>query len=295
VIRCIRRVVSYTDLEAWVAILAMISQTTEDLEHVKSVLKTHGDLILSRWTKKSKDKRGKVLGSVATSCFGTWPRLLESGISELLDNVDLGQDIDHVKATIAATPNFRDIVIGGFSGNVFGAYKDITEFTEDRMNLLSFLHVRSTYAPGEWAMFDAVETKRAFVASQEPIYFNDKCVRMSGGEFERLINFDVELIHSGAALGFPRACTTLLVQGVIADGLRCVVDEIVAGAAPGGDLKWTKLVSDGLHSSATGARWSAYENQLFAPPMKFDPHALLKMARDHVSANGLVGRTRHLC
>jgi hypothetical protein len=274
---------SYTDSEAQAAILVMIGETTEDLEYVKRVLKTHGDLILSRWTKKSKDKRGKVLGSVATDCFGTWPRLSESGISELLDKVDFTRNLDPAMAAIAAAPDFRDNIIGKFSGNTFGAYIDITEFTEDRMKLLSFLHVRSAYAPGDWAMFDAVETKRYFHGPRQPLYFNDKCVTMSGEGFGRLVDFDVGLIHSGAALGFPRACTTLLVQGIIADGLRCVVDEIVAGAAPSGDLKWTKLVSDGLHSSATGARWSAYENQLFAPPMRFDPKFLLEMARDQLN------------
>jgi hypothetical protein len=63
----------YTDEDAQGDICAALWQTNKDLGYVKCVLKTHGDLILSRWTKKSKDERGTLLSSEASVCFGQWP------------------------------------------------------------------------------------------------------------------------------------------------------------------------------------------------------------------------------
>lgn len=106
---------------------------------------------------------------------------------------------------------------------------------------------------------------------------------MVGEEYGRLVELDIDAIHSGTALGFPRAWATLCVQCYMARELRNIVHMIVAGAQPTGDLKWTKMVSDGLHSSAGGARWGVYDNQAFAPPSKFDPEVLLEMARDQLN------------
>jgi hypothetical protein len=63
----------YTNEDVQGDICAALWQTNKDLDYVKCVLKTHGDLILSRWTKKSKDKRGTLLSSEASVCFGQWP------------------------------------------------------------------------------------------------------------------------------------------------------------------------------------------------------------------------------
>lgn len=172
---------------------------------------------------------------------------------------------------------------GHFSHGLLGEHMNIEEFTEDRMKLLSFLHVRSAYASHEWAMFDAAETRFYFLSPQIPIHFNEKCVIMCGEDFGRLVDPDIGLVHYGAVLGYPRACATLHAQLFIAGGLRNIVDAIVAGAPPSGDHKWAELVSSGLHSSAIGARWSAYETRLFAPPLKFEPNVLLEMARDQLN------------
>jgi hypothetical protein len=164
-----------------------------------------------------------------------------------------------------------------------GAWINIEEFAEDRMKLLSLLHHRTTYQPCEWAAFDAREMTRYFNNPAIPLRFNASCILISETAYGRLVPFDVDLIHSGAALGFPRACAIAHVQLFIADGLHRIVKELIAGAEPSGNTKWVELVSGGLHSTAHVARWGAYDNQAFSPPSKFDPDVLLDMATDQLN------------
>lgn len=63
---------SYNDTEAQSVIDHTIETTTKSLKTVKNFLKTHGDLILSRWSKKTKKQRGLLLSTAAKSCFGEW-------------------------------------------------------------------------------------------------------------------------------------------------------------------------------------------------------------------------------
>lgn len=90
---------------------------------------------------------------------------------------------------------------------------------------------------------------------------------MSGKEYGRLIDFDSKLLHSGETIGYPRARAVVCMQGHIASGLRKIVDSIVDGAPHSGNLKWTELVSERPHNSASGTRCGAYDNQgLVGPP-----------------------------
>lgn len=50
-----------------------MTKTAENLDYVRAKLQSHGDLMLSRWTKRSKEKRGMFLSSTAEGIFGPWP------------------------------------------------------------------------------------------------------------------------------------------------------------------------------------------------------------------------------
>lgn len=151
------------------------------------------------------------------------------------------------------------------------------------MKLLSFLHVRSAYPPCDWAPFDAHEMKRYFQVPQVPLMFNNKCVKISSEDYGSMVEFDVSRIHSGETLGYPRAWATICVQQYMVADLRNVVDKIVDGAPPSGNVNWTNLVTGGLRNQADSPRWGVYDNQGFAPPSRFDPEALLDMANDQLN------------
>jgi hypothetical protein len=252
--------------EMFYCLMTLVDREFEDL---KDALKSHGDLVLSRWAKKSKDKRGMTLHTAAQNLFGEWPPRSEQTFCSLM-----GKRLDSFDGTLSMSM---------FCGTGFcGAWVNIEDFATDRMKLLSFLQVRSTYAPSEWALFDASETGLYFRSPISPIPFNANCINMCGENYGQMVETDVELMHRGVVLGFPRAIATVHVQLVILCGLRMVVDEIVAGALPSGDLKWSKLVSGSLQSSINGTEWGVYDSQGFAPPAQFDPFVLSEMALEQL-------------
>ncbi|GAB7328061.1 hypothetical protein MBLNU13_g00103t2 [Cladosporium sp. NU13] len=217
---------------------------------IREGLKHCGDLLLSRWAKKSKEKRGRLLHSAAEEEVAQW------GLTNI------------------------EILLGSGSG---GPSLNIEEFAEDRVKLFALLHVRSSHGPWEWAMFDSREMFQFFWTSGQPTTFNPKCVSMLPEDYGKLIDLDVKVLHSGTALGFPRPWATFNVQYHIAFGLCNILNMIVAEGSLSGDLKWNKMVSDGLCISTGEARWGIYDNQAFAPPSKFDTELLLEMARDQVN------------
>jgi hypothetical protein len=46
------------------------------MDYVKEKLGSHGDAIISRWSKRSRNKRGKLSSDAAGEYFGPWPRVV---------------------------------------------------------------------------------------------------------------------------------------------------------------------------------------------------------------------------
>ena len=252
---------------AQASFLLQLKMVTEDLNYLRHVLENYEDLIMNRWNKKSRHKRGVLLDSAARVCFGVWPPATARELS-----VALGRDIDTTFLGKQLTLNLLR------RSGACGAWINIEEFAEDKTNLLKLLHVCSAYPPCDWATFDAHEMTHYFKTPISSLIFNEKCVKMSGKEYGNLVDLDVKLIHSGEALRFPRAWATVCIQTYLASALRNIVNELVAGAPPSGNLKWTKLVSEGFHSSATGTRCGMYDSRGLTSPSRFDPEMLLEIA-----------------
>jgi len=258
-----------TEEAAQQSLYTVIKGAIEDFEYIRGVLRSHGDLVMSRWTKKSKDKRGVLLDSASDVCFGNWPPITKRQLAPWVED-----------------PLFLEEPIspGAMIGSGFcSTWINIEELAGDRMKLLAFLHVRCENPPCDWASFDAHGMKRYFLTPVNPLMFNAKCVEISGENYGHMVPFDVELIHSGKIVGFPRAWATAWVQQYMSSALREVVDKLVAGAPPSGDVKWSRLVSDGFRNHVGGPMFGVYDNQLFASPSRFDPETLLEMASDQLN------------
>jgi hypothetical protein len=221
----------------------MLELVVDRVEYLKSMLSTHGDLIVQRWTKKTKDKRGVLLDSVARNCFGPWPPITRRQLELFAD--------DYGYRGSCEDPSFMTSMLGS---GLCSSWINMEEFAEDKMKLLSFLHVRSAYPPCDWASFDAHEMKRYFRTPLAPLMFNAKCVRISSEDYGSMVDFDVSQIHSGEAVGYPRAWATMCVQLHMVQDLRKVVDKLVDGAPPSGNVNWTNLVTSGLRNDADSSR-----------------------------------------
>jgi hypothetical protein len=231
-----------------------MSDTRKNLQHVRNMLRSHGDLILARWRKYNPKRRAELLNK-ASSLFTVPSR-------KFLDELDASED----------------------HANVFVSWLDVAELSEDRMRLMSLLHVRSEHGPEQWAAFD---TRSALLACQQDGWlrcaYNTNAVIMHGEHYGRLVPFAVSRAHSWKEVGFPRAELTFWVQEGISAALSAVVDLIVDGEKPRGNAKWIMFLSKGLRGAYEEALWGSYYHQEFTPPSQFDPEVISEKTSDHLN------------
>ncbi|KXS99504.1 hypothetical protein AC578_4253 [Pseudocercospora eumusae] len=234
-------------------------------------LETHGDLILSRWTKKSRDKRATILSEASPTIFGSWPR--KKGHSE-------EQDGDCCSRAKAREIWRRDHYVSWHQAR----WLNIGDFMDDRNKLLSVLYVRTAYSPNDWAMFDTRESEIAWSTGIRPVWFNEHCVNFCGCGcgYGSLSDYRIDLTHRWAHVGFPRALQTLEIQRDILVMLDEVVSKIIDGSKGTGSSKWEALVNRGFGASGHETLWNTYTEQAFAPPVNFDPEALLQRSKEQL-------------
>ncbi|KAK4950715.1 hypothetical protein LTR10_010708 [Elasticomyces elasticus] len=231
---------SYTNAMAAARIEETLSEINTHRTTLHQVLKTHGDLILARWSTAELDRRPN---------DGTW-LLRRSG-----------------KTFAGAT------------------WLDIQLLAEDRMKLLSLLHLRSTYPASAWALTDTKDSM-PFFGRPGPYdcdtIFNAQCVSMVGEKYGEMADWDEAMTHSWAYAGFPRAFMTIGLQLKIMSFLVEVTTNIVAGAVGTDSQRWSRLIVDGFKASGSESLWSSYASPAFAPPAfrgGFDARALLQKAQ----------------
>ncbi|KAK5701128.1 hypothetical protein LTR17_022850 [Elasticomyces elasticus] len=240
---------------------AKIKKSLHDIDvhrtTLHEVLETHGDLILARWSKKSRDKRTVLLES--TKIFG--------GTAEL-----------------DRRPN--DSTWMQSSGRIFAGatWLDIQLLAEDRMKLLSLLHLRTAYPASAWALTDTKESMPYFGRSGPDCdtFFNAQCVSMVGESYGEMVDWNDAMTHSWAYAGFPRAFMTIEIQLKIMNFLVEVTANIVADAVGTGWERWSRLVVDGFKASGSESLWSSYASPAFAPPAfcgGFDARTVLRKAQ----------------
>jgi hypothetical protein len=134
----------FTHRQAQRQLKLLMSETDSNLAYVKQKLQTYGDLILSRWSKKSQDKRGITLSTAAPFCFGAWP-------PKQAPSVVPDQDAD---GFIKWHPSRANETHWAYAWWLLAR-----PFAEDCMKLISLLHLRTEYPSSTWAMFDTIESE----------------------------------------------------------------------------------------------------------------------------------------
>jgi len=135
------------DEEAAYSIRMLLEDVRGDTDYVKAKLETHGDLILTRWSKKSMAKRADILSTAAPGIFGEWPRKLrQRAYAEWAE----------AQPEKAATENDRYLpsLQQRYSICPWAEWLEIEDFMQGLMKLLSLLHLRTEYASADWALFD---------------------------------------------------------------------------------------------------------------------------------------------
>jgi hypothetical protein len=232
-------------------IMGHVQNTQEDREYVLQRLSSHGDTIVNRWKKKSREKRQALLNDACPDLQEVrwfFPRYTFTPESKMASSRNLASR--------------RHLLLPWLSVEVL------------KMNpvvLFALLHYRTAYPPQDWATYDSRQLILSWSCGYFELEFSSKCVIMHGQRYGELVDWQAGPAHRADILGFPRARLVLEAQAYLMGTLRKIVDKILEGvelnkAAASG--KWKSLVNLGFRHSSEVELWSPYTNQAFsAPPL----------------------------
>jgi hypothetical protein len=253
-----------------------LAEVKNEIDYVRDKLNSHGDQILKKWSKRSWDKRGKLLSDAAGVIFGPWPEDLPVQPSKQRRpcKQELGDGISHAIHRLVT----KSTVCSGWK---FGPWLEFTELTKDKFKLFALLHLRTTYSAQDWLVFDTCQNFDMWETPMGLGPYNPLCVQICGSDFGRLVPFDPDLAHARAMIGFPRAYITILAQATLARALRDIVDAIVMDAAATGNSRWSEMLNGthGLYESSGEGSWSPYAHPGYTPPIGLDINASLQVSR----------------
>lgn len=259
-----------TPAAAKTTLAGFINQIDTNRAYLAGLCDKYGNTIISRWRKKSRNKREALL---------------------LLAD-----------PTIEKEPCFRLRI----EGNIV-RWQELREYRKSwllpYMNteimkanpsvLLSLLHHRVHHSPEEWAAFDSHQLRQAWALGYFDLeYCGNYCVVMHGINHGKLVPWDKKAAESSDIVGYPRALLIIEAQALMFSRLRAIVDLILEGVdrnATSASDKWQEMVRAGFRQSNNIELWSDYVNQPFSAPPKFDvdyfcsiAEARMQAAQDHL-------------
>ncbi|ORY69528.1 uncharacterized protein BCR38DRAFT_471018 [Pseudomassariella vexata] len=245
-----------------------IEHIAQNREYLAQRLQSRADLLMSRWRKRSTEKRQALLTEAAPDIAllsWTLPRYSYDPERKLID---------------ARTLTRRR--------QLLAPWLNIEVLKNNPMVLYALLHYRVAYPPQDWAAFDCRQLTLSWACGWIDVDYSPKCVVMYGPRYGELVNWSEGPAHRSDILGFPRARLVLEVQGYIMAVLRSVVDKILEGADETLDpraLNWAALTGNaGFGHTGEVEFWSPYTNQAFSAPPKLELNYLLSLAKTRLDS-----------
>ncbi|ESZ96733.1 hypothetical protein SBOR_2877 [Sclerotinia borealis F-4128] len=239
-------------------------------------LASHGDIIISRWKKKSQDKRQSLLlEAVPNLCEKRWiiPRHTFTPEGKEIPPIN---DKGEMEARSPVTR--QHLLLQWLSLEVLKTNPAV---------LFALLHNRTAYPPQDWAAFDARQLNLSFTAGYFDVDFSAKCIVMYGLRYGEVVDWKADPAHRADILGFPKARLVLEAQAYLMSSLRKIVHIILQGIDTNTSRaaeKWKSMISMGFRHSNVVELWSPYTNQAFSSPPLFSINNLISLARIRLEA-----------
>ncbi|CAD0082632.1 unnamed protein product [Aureobasidium vineae] len=247
-----------------------IKEIRNDRAYLADLCDKFGNTILSRWKKKSWDKREALLLRVdSTIEKEPWFRLRTEGEALTWQEV---------------RPLRRSWLL---------PYMNTATLKENPSVLIGLLHNRVVHSLEQWVPFDNDLVRQGWADGFFDLeYCGSYCVVMHGVNYGKLVPWDKEAAEYRDIVGYPRARLTIEAQALMFSRLRKIVDLILEGVnrdSTGACDKWQEVVRAGFKQLHRIELWSDYTNQPFSSPPKFDvdyycyiAKARMQAARDHL-------------
>lgn len=157
------------DTQAQESLDRLLRETRSNAKHIKVTLVSHGDVVLSRWKKYSHGKRATLPRAVSSETFKDWHQI------ETFRSNPASDPWEQKRGSIGCIRWLNSSSIG--------------QLSQDRMRILSLLHVRSEYEPQQWAALDTRSARATFMMDTVHSWYNANVVVMHGESYGRLKEF----------------------------------------------------------------------------------------------------------
>lgn len=260
---CYSTVVAPATAQATLADLT--SKINTDRAYLADPCEKFGNTILSRWRKKSRDKReALLLLADPTIAKNPWFRLRTEG-------------------AITTWKELRK-----YRRSWLLPYLSTAALKANPSVLLGLLHNRVLHSPEEWVPFDSAILRQGWNAGLFDLeYCGQYCVTMHGVNYGKLVSWNKNAAERCDMVGYPRARLIIEAQALMFSRLRAIVDLILEGVdrdTRGASDRWHEMVQFGFKQSNNIEVWSDYVNQPFSAPPKFDVDYYCSIAKARMQA-----------
>ncbi|TEY43689.1 hypothetical protein BOTCAL_0363g00100 [Botryotinia calthae] len=230
----------------------------DDLEYLRCMVAVHGNTIINRWRKKSRDKRDKTLQTAFPLIFPTKWNIVHV-------------HYDCADVTWQPTREYRDALLV--------PWLNLETLRDDPYKLLALLHARTKYSPEQWVAFDSHSMNAMWETGGLRTEYADCCVVLYGSNYGDVTPWDTAKVHRMDIIGFPRGRLILEAQSIILKTLRGTVGDLLLGVdTESSSSKWHILVDNNFRGAAGSTAWSNFSDQAFTAPI-FDLDRLLNISR----------------
>ena len=267
---CKRYTGTLSDPEVKSMVEELSTSAKESRRLLQDRIALYGDLFMSRWRKRSKDKRVDLL----TRACSDLPERPNTVFQVAQSNGG------RYYWKLSRTPMFR-----------FAAllpYLTIAALKDNPALIFALLHVRTEYTLDDWATFDMHQLGDPWKVGLFAVEFSSLCIIAHGGGYGDVVPFESNAAHRGDILGFPRARLLLEAQSRLMGFLLRLFDLTLerANLDVPSSTKWQGTCKEGFRITSDVAQWSQYTNQPFSAPPLFDIEAIINAAELRLNAIG---------
>ncbi|KAF4421781.1 hypothetical protein FACUT_10868 [Fusarium acutatum] len=259
-----------SDAEAERSARSVVEDIQRRRTRISEKIDVFGNILLSRWKKRSQAKRVALLKEVA-------PDLEEQ--PWFLPRYTYMREKYYIHAR--SPTRRRRLLLPWLNVHVLKTNPAV---------LFALLHYRTAYPPQSWAPFDSRQLTLGWAAGFFDVDFSAKCVVMYGDGYGSLVDWEAKTAHRADTVGYPRAMLVLEAQAYLLEVLCNIVNKILEGAdplQPPRNENWHQLVShEAFRETGAVEFWSPYTNQAFSRPPMFNCDYLLDLAKSRLDETG---------
>ncbi|KAI4732337.1 hypothetical protein E4T50_17080 [Aureobasidium sp. EXF-12298] len=288
-----------TDEQAKSLIKTIVDSINTDLAFLSGALAHHADFLVTRWKKKSREKRSAFLKTHTQLFDERWAAVHLLDRVGVFDRTYAGErKIPKIRTVRTTEGNFaitlelhtpqslsdanlRDETLISHRESWFFPYLDVETLSEDPTLFLSLLHHRTFNKPEKWLAFDNANIVLVEQFSIVPNVFNRNCITMQGPEYGKLVPWNAEQAHCWEIMGFTKAQVLLTAQKTMMNLLSKCVKGLLGEATTIPVLnvhpRWDSMIRSNFSRFTTNFPWSTDFAKPFSEPTRFNPREISEL------------------